>query len=381
MQNNIRYQKAKMVTLLGAVSNAGLGVLKLIGGLLFHSHALVADGLHSFSDLIIDIMVLVASKYGSQDADENHPYGHQRIETATTLFVSLMLILAGVGILWDSLYEIFMKQSTTPGLSSLFIAALSIVLNELLFYYTRHIGQTLNSSLLIANAWHHRADAAASIVVFLGLIGSLLGKSFLDPLAATIVGCLIIKMGMNYGWNSVKELIDTAVDPALLIKIETLVSKIDGVHKIHQLRSRMMGQDILIDMHVLVSPSISISEGHHIAAQIHHTLIHKIPNIKDVVVHVDPEDDEFESASKLLPNRTTLEQSLINRWVEKFPEIESWFIHYLEGKVSIDLIINKKFTSWGALEQSIRQELMQQSIIFNIRLLSHQKTITLDISG
>ena len=212
MTQHDRYWQAKKVTLIGAIVNALLGFIKLIGGYLFHSHALVADGVHSFSDLFTDVMVLFASKYGSLDADDTHPYGHQRIETAATLLLSLLLILAGIGIAWDSLNELITSSVTMPGWLALPVICISILANETLFHYTRHVGNRINSQLIIANAWHHRSDAASSIVVFVGLVGSLYGFVYLDAIAAIIVGIMIAKMGWNYGWNSVKELVDTAVE-------------------------------------------------------------------------------------------------------------------------------------------------------------------------
>lgn len=218
MTQQARYLQAKKITLIGAVVNAILGFIKLIGGLFFHSHALVADGIHSFSDLFTDLMVVFASKYGSQDADASHPYGHQRIETAATLLLALLLILAGAGIAWDSIHEIIRGSHDYPGWVTLPIALLSVFANEILFHWTYHVGKRIQSSLVIANAWHHRSDAASSIVVSLGLIGTLLGFIYLDAVAAVIVAFMIIKMGISYGWGSVKELIDTAVDSETLKK-------------------------------------------------------------------------------------------------------------------------------------------------------------------
>ena len=216
MQQHERYWQAKKVTLIGAFVNALLGCIKVLGGTFFHSHALVADGIHSFSDLLTDGMVLFASKYGSQDADNSHPYGHQRIETAATLFLALLLILVGTGIAWDSLYDIINKSHHVPEWLALPIAVISILANEGLFHYTQRIGKHIHSDLIIANAWHHRSDAGSSIVVLLGLLGSLAGFIYLDAIAAILVGLLIIKMGWSYGWNSVKELVDTAVEPQLM---------------------------------------------------------------------------------------------------------------------------------------------------------------------
>ncbi len=370
MTQHDRYWQAKKVTLIGAIVNALLGLIKLIGGFLYHSHALVADGVHSFSDLLTDVMVLFASKYGSLDADDSHPYGHQRIETAATLLLSLFLILAGFGIAWDALDELIKSSSTMPNWLSLPIICISILANEILFHYTRHIGNRINSQLITANAWHHRSDAASSIVVLLGLIGSLSGFIYLDAIAAVIVGMMIIQMGWSYGWNSVKELVDTAVGPELLAQIEQVIQNIDGVQKIHQLRSRSMGNNVLIDVHILVSPKISVSEGHYIAQHVHNALVDQIDSVSDVIVHVDPEDDEISSPSLHLPSRKVLQGQLLSEVHLDFPQIIFWNLHYLDGKISIDIACSEEFTQWQELHNRVVLALKLQADIEEVRIFS-----------
>ena len=347
-----RYWQAKKVTLIGAFINALLGVVKLAGGFLYHSHALVADGVHSFADLFTDVLVLFASKYGSQDADDSHPYGHQRIETAATLFLAILLIIAGSGIAWHAIDELIQNAHTIPGWMSLPIIAISIIANESLFHYTRFVGKKIQSQLIIANAWHHRSDAASSLVVLLGLIGSLLGFVALDAIAAIVVGVMIIKMGWDYAWNSVAELVDTAVDPQLLAEISGIICQVDGVEEIHQLRTRLMGGDILVDVHILVSSKISVSEGHYIAQHVHRTLLKQLESIKDVIVHVDPEDDERSLPSLHLPNRSELDVKLHPVRID-FPEMLFWKVHYLNGKISLDIACAKGFNQWQELHKRV----------------------------
>ncbi|KTD23783.1 cation efflux family protein [Legionella lansingensis] len=372
MTQQDRYSQAKKITIIGAVVTAILGVIKLFGGIIYHSHALVADGVHSFSDLITDLMVLFASKYGSQDADATHPYGHQRIETAATLILALLLILAGAGIAWDSLSEVIQATHDKPGWLALPVALLSIVANEMLFHYTYHVGQKIQSSLVITNAWHHRSDAASSIVVTLGLVGTILGFIYLDAIAAIIVGLMIIKMGMSYGWDSVKELIDTAVEPEVLKKIEDIIESVPGVEKIHQLRSRLMGGDILVDVHILVSPYISVSEGHYIAQHVHQALMNELKRVKDVIVHVDPEDDELTCPSLHLPNRVILQEELLSEWQQDFPGLVNWTIHYLDGKMTIDLIFTPKKELPPSFYQRIYQDLDSCDYPLEIRVFFQQ---------
>lgn len=339
MTEQTRYKTIKHVTIIGAIVNALQGFAKLFGGIYMHSHALVADGIHSFSDLITDVMVIIGAKYGSISADATHPYGHQRIETATTLFLSILLILAGVAIGWDAFHEILHRQEDFPNPWALALISAAIIANEMLFQYTYRTGKRIQSELLIANAWHHRADALSSLVVLIGLIGTLLGYKSFDAIAAIIVSLLIIKIGVQYGWSSIRELVDTAVEPELLSRIETTIKQVPGVIKIHQLRSRSMAGNIFIDVHIQVTPWISVSEGHFIAQNVHQTLVLQYERINDVTVHVDPEDDEISSPSHHLPQRAKIE-ALLNPWKNQYPELQNFIIHYLNGQVTIDLIFN-----------------------------------------
>ncbi len=376
MSQDDRYKQAKKTTLIGALINVLLGFLKLAGGIVFHSHALIADGIHSFSDILTDLLVIFASKYGSQEADLLHPYGHQRIETAATLLLATLLILVGAGIAWDSLHEVFHLTVHKTKWLALPVAIISILVNEWLFRYTQRVGKNIQSALLIANAWHHRSDAAASGIVLIGIIGVLIGFEQLDLLAAIIIGVMIIKMGLVYGWNSVKELVDTGLDPQKVAEIEQVILQVNGVQKIHQLRNRMMGKDIFIDVHILVSPMISVSEGHYIAQHVHNALIKKIVDVKDVTVHVDPEDDELGSPSFSLQSRQNLEHLLIKNWRVTFPAIESYMVHYLDGKITIDIIVNSSFEQTKNFTTQIEQDMAAVPEISQINLLKNLVNIT-----
>ena len=375
MSHNKRYKKARDITIIGAICNLLLGIIKIIGGIWFKSHALFADGVHSFSDLFTDAMVLIASKYGSQEADERHPYGHQRIETAATLMLAMLLILAGSGIALDSINVLLHEAIPTPTFSALPIITISVLLNEVLFHVTHKIGKEIHSNLLIANAWHHRSDAASSLIVLFGLLGAMGGFKYLDPIAAIIIGGLIVKMGINYGWNSVKELIDTAVSSNEVTNIENIINSTHGVQQIHQLRNRMMGKDIFVDAHILVSPQISVSEGHHIAQSVHNKLISSIPQLKDVTIHVDPEDDELYSPSLMLPSRRSLDEDFVQPIIQDFPVITAWTLHYLNGKIIIDFIIDKNCTEWDSLANRLQKEINNQPNISIINLLNLKDTI------
>lgn len=368
-----RYQQAKNVTLLGAAMNTFLGFLKIIGGYLLHSHGLIADGVHSFSDLFADCMVIFASKYGSLDADDTHPYGHQRIETAGTLMLSLLLILAGGGIAFDALYELMYGHATVPGFIALPIAFFSILVNELLFQYTRHVAKRIQSPLILTNAWHHRSDAAASLVVLIGLAGSFLGAVHLDAVAAVIVGGMIVKMGITYGWSSIRELVDTAATPDMLASIDDIIMSVPGVDKVHQLRTRFMGGNIVVDVHIQVAPFITVSEGHYIAQHVHRALLTRIDQIQDVTVHVDPEDDEKACPSFGCPNRHSLETTCLKPLRAEFSQIAFFSLHYIDGQITLDVIIKPEPVDKEQLQKALQQVLASESAIVTIRLLTLDK--------
>jgi hypothetical protein len=231
------------------------------------------------------------------------------------------------------------------------------------------MGKRIKSDLLITNAWHHRSDAASSLVVFVGLLGSLAGYAYFDTVAAIIVGGLIVHMGITYGWNSIKELVDTAISSEKLILIEETIHQVDGVKKIHQLRSRTMGQDIFIDVHIQVDPYLSVSEGHYIAQHVHQTLIHRVPHVRDVTVHIDPEDDEVASPSQHLPNRSTLEKELLIPWKHDFTSIQSWIIHYLNGTITIDLVCTEKLSTDLSFYLRVQTDLTNRHEIIHVRTL------------
>lgn len=334
-----RYEQSKKATLFGALKNTVLGVLKVILGFTGHSHALVADGFHSFADLLTDMLVLLASHWGAQEADSNHPYGHQRIETAGSMLLAFLLILAGIVIAYEAILHFIGKQIyEDPQFYVVIVAAISALLNEILFQYTRYTAKNIKSDLLMANAWHHRSDAFSSLVVLVGVVGSVMGFFWLDSLAALIVGIMIIKMGVELAWSSISELVDTSVESDILENISQIISQTKGVQTIHQLRTRSMGGGIFVDVHILVDMRLSVSEGHYIADLVYKNLMKNIENMKDVTVHVDSEDDIVGSSCFDLPAREELFDMLKEHsdfaWEKNSSEI---ILHYLDGKVYLDI--------------------------------------------
>lgn len=332
----------KYTTCVGVVINAILAVVKIIVGHIGHSAALVADGIHSLSDLASDALVLLAARHGAQPADDRHPYGHARFETAATVVLGLLLAIVAIGIAWDAVGRTLQTDALfTPAWLTAGVAVVALVSKEWLYHYTIRTARRIQSRLLEANAWHHRSDGISSGVVLAGIVGAISGYPMLDALAAFIVAFMVGQIAWELISNSVKELVDTAVDDEVQQQITNLINHTDGVVNLHTLRTRLMGSNILVDAHIQVHPRLSVSEGHQIAETVEYLLKHDIENIHDVTIHIDPEDDENIMVSRLLPLRGELLQSLQEKW-QHIPEsktIEKIDLHYLDGRIEVALVL------------------------------------------
>ena len=337
--HSLRYQQVRKVTLIGSLVDFLLGVAKIIVGWLAHSQALIADGVHSLSDLATDFLVLYAAKHAHRAADEDHPYGHGRIETLATVGLGIALIGVALGIAYDAMRRMNSPDLLlNPGWIALSVAALSVVAKEAIYQYTRNAAKRLRSNMLMANAWHSRSDAISSIVVVIGVAGAMMGYSYLDSVAAIAVAVMISKIGFELVRDSTRELIDTALEPEVTDAIRSEVFNIEGVRALHMLRSRRSGGDALIDLHIQVDPRISVSEGHQIGDTVRRQLLERIEEVTDVTVHIDPEDDEQKSPCDKLPLRGDLIEALKERW-EHLDGIhaDQVTLHYLDGKLQVEL--------------------------------------------
>lgn len=372
--NTYRYRQTRFIALCGGLKNVLLASLKIIFGITGHSHALLADGIHSLSDLVVDTIVIVASKFGSKAADEDHPYGHGRIETAATVFLALILAIAAFTIIIHAFITIAAPHSIAPSHYVLWIALSSVLLNELLYYWTRLVANKIKSKLLMTNAWHHRSDSASSIAVALGIVGVWLGFPKLDAVAAIIVGLMILKIAWDFGWHSIRELVDTALSIEETEKIKLFIKKIPGVEAIHQLRTRSIAGSIFCDVHVLVDPTISVSEGHYIGQEVDKRLIAEFPDITDVIVHIDTEDDELSNPSNYLPNRITLQKILVKHWQLLLPEIviKTAAFHYLDGKISIELKLPIELIHQTQLENKLKKIMQTEKFINDIKIFYYK---------
>lgn len=337
-----RYLKIRRVTLVGAGINAVLAIIKLLFGYLAHSQALIADGLHSLSDLASDFLLLFAAKHASRDADEDHPYGHGRIETLFGIVQGSILGVFALGIAYDAGQRLFdPARLLQPESSALLIALVSVLAKEGLYHYTIRAARKLRSNMLRGNAWDHRSDAISSIIVMVGVAGTLGGLPYLDALAAIGVALMIIKISWALIWQSVRELIDTALDAKEVEKIRGKIMRVSGVERVHMLRTRTSGRDALVDVHIQVDPALSVSEGHHIGEKVRDDLIAEIEEVADVTVHIDPEDDETSSPCDHLPLRDEILPILREYWqgLPAAGSIEDVTLHYLDGEIHVDLVL------------------------------------------
>ncbi|MEJ2608614.1 MAG: cation diffusion facilitator family transporter [Candidatus Thiodiazotropha sp.] len=342
MNRNHRYQMSRRAALVGGATNGILAVLKILFGWLGHSQSLIADGIHSLSDLLTDLLVLFAARQASEAPDEDHPYGHGRFETIGTLVLGGFLLMVGGSIIWDAVERLFYPEALfQPSMVTLYVAAFSILANEALFYYTRYLAKLINSDLLRANAWHHRSDSVSSIVVMVGIGGTMLGLPYLDAIAAVLVGYMIIKIGWSLGWQAGQELADAGLEQASLTEIRRFIGSVSGVKSVHMLRTRKLGGHALADVHVQVDPWLSVSEGHRIAEVVQYGLIDRVAVLEDVTVHIDPEDDEAGPSCAHLPLRTEAIGQLISYWAQMacFNERKRIVLHYLSGRIDIDIYL------------------------------------------
>jgi cation diffusion facilitator family transporter len=345
MQGIDRLKTTRRVSFVSASVNLLLAILKILVGIFGNSHALIADGVHSFSDLISDALVYFAAKFGERSPDAEHPYGHHRIETIAAIIIAVLLLAVGVGIIYESVQHFISKTSVmVHGTPVIIIAVISIFANEWLFRYTLKAGKLIHSNLLITNAWHNRSDALVSIIVLLSVIGSYFGFPYLDSIGAAIIAILILKTALGMIRKGINELIDAAVDPETLVKIETQISSVNGVNDIHMLRTRLHAGKIFVDVHILVDPKISVSEGHYISDQVHKVLTQQFDDISDITVHIDPEDDEVIMPSVNSLSREDLEFRLREHWknLPSYQDIKRILIHYLDGKIQIEVFIPRK---------------------------------------
>ena len=344
-----RFAAAQKSTWVSIAINVLLTSLQMAGGFFAHSQALMADGLHSLSDLLSDVLVLFANRHGNQHADAEHPYGHARIETAATLILGTFLAALGAVLLVAAAMRLQHPEALRAvNPLALAIAVVALVAKEGLFRYMMAVAKRVRSQMLVANAWHARSDAASSLVVIVGVAGNLLGYTFLDlVVAAAVVGVMIAHMGGKLALEAMAELIDTGLDAEEVEAIRQTLLNIHGVRGLHELRTRKMADNALVDAHIMVDPKISVSEGHYIAESARHAVL-KHHHVMDVMVHIDPEDDMKARPNANLPTRPGLMEHLAEHLGIAALANNRVVFHYLDGKVDAEIYLVNRQSPEGA---------------------------------
>ena len=285
----LRAAAASRSTWVSEVVNLALSTVQISVGVLARSQSLIADGIHSLSDLVSDFVVLFAGHHSRKDADEEHPYGHQRFETAASLVLGVILLGVGLGMLWSGARKLEAPENIDQvHVAALWVALGALIAKELLFRYMLAVAKRVKSGMLVANAWHARSDAASSLVVSIGIAGNLLGYPMLDPIAALIVGFMVGRMGWSFAWDALHDLMDRAVDDAEVQAIARTLAGTPGVRGAHDLRTRKMGDMIVVDAHIEVDAAITVEAGHDIAVEARKRVMqrHRVLNL---MTHVDPQ--------------------------------------------------------------------------------------------
>ena len=283
-----RIAAATRSTWVSVAVNLLLTLLQIAAGLFSKSQGLIADGIHSLSDLVADFVVLLAGHHSRKDADADHPYGHHRFETAASLVLGLLLLAVGLGMLWSAVHKLESPESVPEvHVLALWVAGGALVSKELLFRYMLVIAKRVKSSMLVANAWHARSDAASSLVVGIGIVGNLSGYPILDPIAALIVGAMVTKMGWGFSWEALHDLMDRAVDEEEVAAIRQTLLDTPGVEGVHDVRTRKMGDMIVVDAHLEVDASLNVEAGHDITVEARNRVLqrHRVLNL---MTHLDP---------------------------------------------------------------------------------------------
>lgn len=362
------------VTLIGSVVDAFVGVLKLIVGGMAQSHALIADGLHSLSDLATDLLVLMAARHAHAEPDDEHPYGHERIETAATVALGMALVAVGIGIGVDAARRLLHpEQLLQPESWAIGAALVSIIAKEWVFRFTMAAARRVRSGILEANAWHSRSDALSSLVVCVGLAGTMAGLKYVDAVAAIVVGWMVARIGWQFAWASIQELIDTGLDDADLQTIRDTIMVVPGVGSLHELRTRKMGAKTLVDVHIILAdPRVSVSEGHQISELVRARLMRELDAVSDVMVHIDPEDDEEHPVGMHLPMRDEFMERLRELWGAQLADatLQAVTLHYLGGCIDVDVALEADLdTCADALAAELQSLAADDPVLGRVRVV------------
>lgn len=281
----------KNLSLVSIIGNTILSAFKLFAGISGNSGAMISDAIHSISDVITTVIAFFGVRISKKEADKAHPYGHDRIECVASLILGLILLMIGLGIGKTGIENIFTENRNTlaaPSLIALIAAVISIIGKEAMYWYTRHYAKLIHSAAFMADAWHHRSDALSSIGSFIGIGGAMLGFPIADPIASVVICLFILKVSFDILWDAVKKMLDTSLGDDYEKRLTDYITLQKDVIQIDLLHSRMFGNKVYIDLEIAVDKNKSLQEAHAIAEQIHNDVEHHFPDIKHIMIHVNP---------------------------------------------------------------------------------------------
>lgn len=354
-------------TAISTASDVLLAIAKFIAGTLGNSSALVADAVHSVSDLATDFVSFVSLKVSHMEPDENHPYGHGRAETIGTAVIGALVMLIGAGIAWEEQKHFADGRTVAPNFLALAGAAVSLVVKEILFYITLRIGRQAKSESVIANAWHHRSDSLSSLAALVGIGGSMMGYRVMDPLAAVVVGVMILHMGGSIAWDAMQNLMDPGLPPEELAEIERIIVSTPGVVHHHNIKTRRAGRDIFVDVHIQVEPRISVSEAHNIAEAARQELKRHAEHVTDAMIHIDAEDDR---EGRLYRDKRETVESRVIETLARHSDVAladdiviHYFMHHVVAEISLDITKDRPINEIRRIAAEMKGTLMTGGLV------------------
>lgn len=290
--DNLKEEKIAMkVSFYSIIANVFLSIFKLLAGVVGKSGAMISDAIHSLSDVFSTIVVIIGVKLSNKKEDKEHPYGHERMECVAAMILAMNLILVGVGIGILGIKNIVSgnyEYLTIPGILALVAAVVSILIKEAMFWYTKIAAKKINSSALMADAWHHRSDSLSSIGSFIGILGARLGFPVLDSIASVVICIFILKAGFDIFKDAVKKIVDESCDDETISKILDIATLQDGVEKVDMIKTRLFASKVYIDLEISVDGDKSLKEAHEVAQNVHDEIEKSIEFVKHCMVHVNP---------------------------------------------------------------------------------------------
>lgn len=374
-KNETEQEVAQKVTLIGSAVDALLGIFKILAASASGSQALMADGIHSLSDLFTDLLVLISFKISRRSPDENHQFGHLRFESLGNLILGFILLLVATGIAFDSVLRDSQSHLTWLGVSSLII---TIISKEAIFFYTKKAGDNINSQLLITNAWHSRTDSLSSLIVLLSMGGIYVGYTWLDKAAAIVIALLIAKIAISTIWKTLAELIDTAPNNDTMKSILDCAKSIEPQAIPSNIRARTMAGKVYLDMHLEVDKHISVSEGHYLGELVASKIRNNNPNVSDILIHIDLNDldqgDQIAKDIAKLPARNQIQADLqfLLRSHRGYVDLQSIKLDYLDTGLEITLTAYAK-----SLNQALSIEKVGASVEMDCMNIRYAKKINL----